>query len=161
MQLCLRSLAREAVGDGLQAWAAEPIISMLRPVDACNRAHNPPPAERARSRRPSSHASTATSFDTLPGAGPGSGESRRARAQAAGGGARAAEAAADALRLVDAYVKAFYLPWGEPLRHWLLTHPEYTAGQRTQLVACVAESQGLRRRERAAFLAQLESELMA
>lgn len=97
----------------------------------------------------------------FPGRVRGSGESRGARAQAAGGGARAAEAAADALRLVDAYVKAFYLPWGEPLRHWLLTHPEYTAGQRTQLVACVAESQGLRRRERAAFLAQLESELMA
>ncbi|KAK9843494.1 hypothetical protein WJX81_005881 [Elliptochloris bilobata] len=35
---------------------------------------------------------------------------QRGIAQAAGGGPRAAEAAADALRLVDAYVKAFYLP---------------------------------------------------
>lgn len=81
--------------------------------------------------------------------------------QAAGGGPRAAEAAADALRLVDAYVKAFYLPWGEALRHWLLSHPEYTAQQRSQLVACIAESQGLRRKERAAFMSQLDSELMA
>lgn len=83
-----------------------------------------------------------------------------ARAQAAGGGARAAEDAADALRLVDAYVKAFYLPWGDQLRHWLLTHPEYTAAQRTQLVSCIADAQGLRRKERAAFLAQLEAELV-
>ena len=135
---------------------------MQRPVDACNRAHNPPPwrsAPAAAGLHPT--LAPRQALGDIPGQVQGRGESGGARALAAGGGARAAEAAADALRLVDAYVKAFYLPWGEALRHWLLTHPEYTAGQRTQLVACIAESQGLRRRERAAFLAQLESELMA
>ena len=31
-----------------------------------------------------------------------------------------------ALRLVDAYIKAYYIPWGPELRRWAITHPEYT-----------------------------------
>ena len=30
------------------------------------------------------------------------------------------------MRIVDAYIKAFYLPWGDELHKWAMTHPEYT-----------------------------------
>ena len=32
----------------------------------------------------------------------------------------------DSLRMVDAYIKAFYLPWGDELEKWAMTHPEYS-----------------------------------
>lgn len=41
-------------------------------------------------------------------------------------GSQAAEAASKTLRIVDAYIKAYYIPWGEELHRWALTHPEYT-----------------------------------
>ena len=55
--------------------------------------------------------------------------------------------------------QAFYLPWGEELRRWALTHPEYTRDQHMMLVVCIAEANGLKRKERNALLAQLEAEL--
>ncbi len=30
------------------------------------------------------------------------------------------------MRLVDAYIKAYYIPWGDELHRWAMTHPEYT-----------------------------------
>lgn len=42
------------------------------------------------------------------------------------GGSAAVDSLASALRIVDAYIKAFYIPWGEELHRWALTHPEYT-----------------------------------
>ncbi|BDA40427.1 Syndetin [Coccomyxa sp. Obi] len=70
-----------------------------------------------------------------------------------------AEAAADSLRMVDTYIKAFYLPWGEELRRWAQTHPEYTRDQIMMLTVCIAEANGLKRKERNAFLSQLEADL--
>lgn len=46
--------------------------------------------------------------------------------QSIAGGYKSAEAVADTLRIVDAFVKAFYIPWGDELHRWALTHPEYT-----------------------------------
>ena len=36
------------------------------------------------------------------------------------------ESVASSMRLVDAYIKAYYLPWGDELHKWAMTHPEYT-----------------------------------
>uniref|UniRef100_A0A1D1ZMS1 Coiled-coil domain-containing protein 132 n=1 Tax=Auxenochlorella protothecoides TaxID=3075 RepID=A0A1D1ZMS1_AUXPR len=62
------------------------------------------------------------------------------------------------LARADAYVKAFYIPVGE-LTQWALAHPEYTREQILALTACIADSSGLRRKERAALLAQMEAAL--
>ncbi len=55
--------------------------------------------------------------------------------------------------------QAFYLPWGEELARWALTHPEYTRDQVMMLVVCIAEANGLKRKERNALLGQIEAEL--
>lgn len=65
---------------------------------------------------------------------------------------------ADHMRLVDTYIKAFYLPWGEEIRHWAQTHPEYTRDQIIALVTCIAEANQLKRKDRAAMIAQLEAD---
>ena len=66
---------------------------------------------------------------------------------------------ADALRIVDAYIKAYYLPWGPELRHWVATHPEYTRSQLNSLLHCIAEANGLKRRERQSMLAEIDQDL--
>ncbi|KAK9823710.1 hypothetical protein WJX72_004829 [[Myrmecia] bisecta] len=66
---------------------------------------------------------------------------------------------ADTMRIVDSYIKAFYIPWGEELRRWAQTHPEYTRDQIMMLIVCIAESTGLKRKERNALLAEIESDL--
>ena len=71
------------------------------------------------------------------------------------------QAVADALRIVDVYIKAYYLPWGPELGHWAATHPEYTRSQTTSLLHCIAEANGVKRRERGMLLAQIEQELGA
>ena len=70
-----------------------------------------------------------------------------------------AEAVVDALRIVDAYIKAFYLPWGPELRRWAQTHPEYTRPQLLALVSCIADANNLKRKDRGALLAQIEADL--
>ncbi len=40
-----------------------------------------------------------------------------------------------------------------------MTHPEYTRDQIMMLVVCIAEANGLKRKERNAFLTQMEAEL--
>lgn len=45
--------------------------------------------------------------------------------------------------------------WGR----WALTHPEYTKNQLISLVTCVADSQGIKKKERTAFIQQLEAAL--
>lgn len=62
-------------------------------------------------------------------------------------------------RVAAVSVQAFYLPWGEELRRWALTHPEYTRDQIMMLVVCIAEANGLKRKERNAFLSLLEADL--
>lgn len=64
------------------------------------------------------------------------------------------------LRLPDNYVKAFYIPLTE-LPHWAQTHPEYSAHQVLALTACIAESSQMKKREKAALLAQIENNLQA
>jgi hypothetical protein len=45
------------------------------------------------------------------------------------------------------------------MSRWALTHPEYTKNQLICLVACVADAQGLKKKDRNAFIAQLEIDL--
>ena len=40
------------------------------------------------------------------------------------------ETVVSALRIVDAFIKAYYIPWGAELRRWAITHPEYTQVRR-------------------------------
>eukprot|EP00884_Botryococcus_braunii_P000884 jgi/Botrbrau1/10797/Bobra.0064s0003.1 len=75
------------------------------------------------------------------------------------GQADTAQAVADALRIVDNFVKAYYISWGDELQRWALTHPEYTKNQLINLVTCVADSQGIKKKERTAFIQQLEAAL--
>ena len=56
--------------------------------------------------------------------------------------------------------QAFYLPLQE-LTSWARAHPEYTAGQVLALAGCIAESSGLRKKEKAALLAQVEGDIKA
>jgi hypothetical protein len=56
-------------------------------------------------------------------------------------------------------MQAFYIPWGEELQHWAQTHPEYTRQQTAALVAAIAESNGIRKRDRVAALAEIQGEL--
>ncbi|KAI7841037.1 hypothetical protein COHA_005265 [Chlorella ohadii] len=64
------------------------------------------------------------------------------------------------LRLPDNYVKAFYIPLTE-LPHWAQTHPEYSPQQVLALTACIAESSQMKKRDKAALLAQIENNLQA
>jgi len=57
-------------------------------------------------------------------------------------------------------VQAFYIPWGADLQRWAATHPEYSKPQLAALVALVADSQGIRRKERAAALAAIDAEVL-
>mmetsp|Transcript_36959 Transcript_36959/g.104306 ORF Transcript_36959/g.104306 Transcript_36959/m.104306 type:complete len:1134 (-) Transcript_36959:234-3635(-) len=60
------------------------------------------------------------------------------------------------MRIVDNYIKAFYVP-GEELVHWALTHPEYTRTQLVNLVTCIAENSKMKRKALKDLLAQIES----
>ena len=68
---------------------------------------------------------------------------------------------AAALRRVDAFVKAYYVPWGPELRRWALSHPEVGRPAVAAVVAAVGEAAGVARRARAAFGAALDAELAA
>lgn len=56
-------------------------------------------------------------------------------------------------------VQAFYIPWGDELSHWAQSHPEYTAQQVASLIAAIADTNGIKRRERVAVLAEIQGEL--
>ena len=56
-------------------------------------------------------------------------------------------------------VQAFYLGSMAELTSWAHAHPEYSNAQLLDLTACMADSKGLRKRERAAMLAQMEATL--
>lgn len=71
----------------------------------------------------------------------------------------AAAMVADAVRIIDNYIKAFYIPWGDELHRWALTHPEYTQSQILMLVTCIAESNSLKRKDRNALTSQIEADL--
>ena len=55
--------------------------------------------------------------------------------------------------------QAFYIPWGAELSHWAQSHPEYTAQQVESLIAAIADTNGIKRRERVAVLAEIQGEL--
>lgn len=63
----------------------------------------------------------------------------------------------DTFRIVDTYVKAYYIPWGPDLDHWAATHREYSLDQLAALLTLVADSQGVKRKERAQALAALST----
>ena len=44
------------------------------------------------------------------------------------------EMTTNALRVVDAYIKAYYIPWGPELHRWAITHPEYKQVSRVDLI---------------------------
>lgn len=56
-------------------------------------------------------------------------------------------------------MQAFYIPWGDELHRWALTHPEYTQSQILMLVTCIAESNSLKRKDRNALTTQIEADL--
>ncbi len=56
-------------------------------------------------------------------------------------------------------MQAFYIPWGDELHRWALTHPEYTQSQILMLVTCIAESNSLKRKDRNALTSQIEADL--
>lgn len=56
-------------------------------------------------------------------------------------------------------LQAFYIPWGDELHRWALTHPEYTQSQILMLVTCIAEANSLKRKDRNALTAQIEADL--
>ena len=58
-----------------------------------------------------------------------------------------------------AKMQAFYIPWGDELHRWALTHPEYTQSQILMLVTCIAESNSLKRKDRNALTSQIEADL--
>lgn len=62
-----------------------------------------------------------------------------------------------ALRAVEAYVKAFYVPEGELLQ-WAQTHPEYTTAQVTALVGQIAYANKWSRQQKADLIARIEAE---
>ena len=55
--------------------------------------------------------------------------------------------------------QAFYIPWGAELNHWAQSHPEYTAQQVESLIAAIADTNGIKRRERVAVLAEIQGEI--
>jgi len=65
-----------------------------------------------------------------------------------------------ALRLVDDYIKAFYVSLDD-LPAWAAVHRQYSSKHVLALAACIAESKGLRRRELAAAVAKVEAALEA
>ena len=56
-------------------------------------------------------------------------------------------------------LQAFYIPWGDELHRWALTHPEYTQSQILMLVTCIAESNFLKRKDKNALTTQIETDL--
>ena len=63
------------------------------------------------------------------------------------------------MRIVDNYIKAFYVPEAE-LLHWAMTHPEYTRPQIIALINQIATAYNWPRKQRAVLLAQIEESLM-
>ena len=57
------------------------------------------------------------------------------------------------------FMQAFYLSSMSELTSWAHAHPEYSNAQLLDLTACIADCKGLRKRERAAMLAQMEAAL--
>lgn len=63
------------------------------------------------------------------------------------------------LRTVDAYVKAFYIPWDE-LAHWSQTHlPEYGKYKILALIECIAEAYKIKRQQKKELLAAIDADL--
>jgi hypothetical protein len=61
---------------------------------------------------------------------------------------------------VDAYIKAFYLPFGEELSRWAQLHlAEYGKGRVLVLVECMADAYGVKRGQRAALIDSIKSTL--
>ncbi len=58
----------------------------------------------------------------------------------------------------NAYVcmQAFFLTGVEELGQWIVTHPEYTREQQLALATAVAQFKGLKKKDQAAFVAQVE-----
>ena len=55
-------------------------------------------------------------------------------------------------------MQAFYIPV-EELARWAQIHPEYRPDQVLALTACIAESSGLKRKDKQALLARMEADL--
>lgn len=56
-------------------------------------------------------------------------------------------------------MQAYYLESVEQLLQWVQTHPEYSRRHIAGLAQAVADAQGLKRKERAAFLALIASQV--
>lgn len=61
---------------------------------------------------------------------------------------------------VPCHAQAFFLTGAEELGHWAATHPEYSQEQLSCLAAAVADFKGLKKKERAAFVTQVNASLL-
>jgi hypothetical protein len=57
-------------------------------------------------------------------------------------------------------MQAFFLTGVEELGQWAVTHPEYTREQQLSLATAVAQFNGLKKKDQAAFVAQVEAFLL-
>ncbi|KAK9817254.1 hypothetical protein WJX72_011915 [[Myrmecia] bisecta] len=64
------------------------------------------------------------------------------------------------IRLVDNYIKAFFIPSIPDLEHWVQTHPEYSREQLVLLATAMAEFMGMKKKDKAEFLAQIQEIIM-
>lgn len=64
------------------------------------------------------------------------------------------------MRLVDSFVKAFYLTSDEELLRWIELHSEYSRAQVTALALSVASFRELRSKERAHLLSRVQEALL-
>ena len=56
-------------------------------------------------------------------------------------------------------LQAYYIPWGDELKRWALTHPEYTQEHILMLITCIAEANGLKKKERVSLISQIQMDL--
>jgi len=64
----------------------------------------------------------------------------------------------NALRFIDDYIKGFYVPLDD-LHTWAKSHPSYTAAQVRALAMCIAESSGMKKKDIAHALEELDSHI--
>lgn len=54
-------------------------------------------------------------------------------------------------------MQAFFLPTAEELHRWTQAHPQYRPTQHLALAAAIADFQGMRKKDRANFIASMEA----
>eukprot|EP00889_Picochlorum_renovo_P003597 jgi/Picre1/30627/NNA_005988.t1 len=64
-----------------------------------------------------------------------------------------------AIRSIDDYIKGFYVPLTD-LHTWAEAHPSYSIPQVLALASCIAESSGMKKKDIAAAIEEVEAHLI-